>query len=83
MNENDARRLAELLENLAITEAIELLLKQAEAGQSEEPSHLAMIVFLRSLHAKYRRKTAGTKIRRNGLNDIEVVDETLRRFFDN
>jgi len=83
MNEAEAQKLAQLLEDLAITEALALLLKQAEEGQSDDPSHLAMVVFLRSLHAKYRRKTAGTKIRRNGLNDIEVVDETLRRFFYN
>ena len=83
MNEAEAQKLAQLLEDLAITEALALLLKQAEEGQSDDPSHLAMVVFLRSLHAKYRRKTAGTKIRRNDFGDVQIVDESLRKFFDN
>jgi len=83
MNENDAQRLAETLEAIAIAEAMELLIRHTEDNGHGDERQIAMLMFFRSLLSKYRRKTRNVKIQSDAYGDVQIVDEQLRRFFDN
>jgi len=83
MNENDAQRLAETLEAIAIAEAMELLIRHTEDNGHGDERQIAMLMFFRSLLSKYRRKTRNVKIQSDAYGDVQIVDESLRKFFDN
>jgi len=83
MNEAEARRLAELLEAIALSEALELLITKTEGNGPGDERQIAMLMFFRSLLSKYRRKTRNVKIQSDAYGDVQIVDESLRKFFDN
>jgi len=83
MNENDAQRLAETLEAIAIAEAMELLIRHTEENGPSDERQIAMLMFFRSLLSKYRRKTRNVKIQSDAYGDVQIIDETLRRFNKN
>ena len=83
MNENDAQRLAETLEAIAIAEAMELLIRHTEDNGHGDERQIAMLMFFRSLLSKYRRKTRNVKIQSDAYGDVQIIDETLRRFNKN
>ncbi len=83
MNENDARRLAELLEAIALSEALELLVAKTEDISPGDERQIAMLIFFRSLLNKYKRQTRNVRIKTDAYGDVQIVDEQLRRFFDN
>ena len=83
MNENDAQRLAETLEAIAIAEAMELLIRHTEDNGHGDERQIAMLMFFRSLLSKYRRKTRNVKIQSDAYGDVKVIDNELRKFNKN
>ena len=83
MNEDETRKLAETLESIAIAEAMELLIRHTEDNGHGDERQIAMLMFFRSLLSKYRRKTRNVKIQSDAYGDVQIVDESLRKFFDN
>jgi len=83
MNEEETRKLAETLESIAIAEAMELLIRHTEDNGHGDMRTAAMLLFFRSLLNKYRRRTRNVRIKTDAYGDVQIVDEQLRRFFDN
>lgn len=83
MNENETRKLAETLESIAIAEAMELLIRHTEENSHGDMRTAAMLIFFRSLLNKYKRRTRNVRIKTDAYGDVQIVDEQLRRFFDN
>ena len=83
MNEREQKRFYETLESVAIAQGLEMLLRQTEQNRSDDPAHMAMITFFRSLLTKYRRKVGTVRLIKDDYNQIKIVDETLRTFNKN
>ena len=83
MNEEETRKLAETLESIAIAEAMELLIRHTEENSHGDMRTAAMLIFFRSLLNKYKRQTRNVRIKTDAYGDVQIVDEQLRRFFDN
>jgi len=83
MNEEETRKLAETLESIAIAEAMELLIRHTEENSHGDMRTAAMLIFFRSLLNKYKRRTRNVRIKTDAYGDVQIVDEQLRRFFDN
>ena len=83
MNENDAQRLAETLEAIAIAEAMELLIRHTEDNGHGDMRTAAMLIFFRSLLNKYKRRTRNIKIQSDAYGDVKVIDNELRKFNKN
>jgi len=83
MTEDETRKLAETLEAIAIAEAMELLIRHTEENGPGDERQIAMLMFFRSLLSKYRRKTRNVKIQSDAYGDVQIIDETLRRFNKN
>jgi len=83
MNENDAQRLAETLEAIAIAEAMELLIRHTEDNGHGDERQIAMLMFFRSLLSKYRRKTRNVKIQSDAYGDVQIINDELKKFNTN
>ena len=83
MNEDETRKLAETLESVALCEGLELLIRHTEDNGHGDMRTAAMLLFFRSLLNKYKRRTRNIKIQSDAYGDVQIVDEQLRRFFDN
>jgi len=83
MTPDEQRRFYEMLESVALAQAMEMLIKQTEQTRSDDPAHMAMLTFFRSLLTKYRRKTGVLRLSKDAYGQIELIDETLRTFNKN
>jgi hypothetical protein len=83
MNEDDKIKLSELFEALSIVEGMRLLLGRMEKADTSDPAARAMITFFRSVLRKYEKKTTGYRINFDDLDNLEIIDETLRKFNKN
>jgi len=83
MTEDETRKLAETLESVALCEGLELLIRHTEDNGHGDMRTAAMLLFFRSLLNKYRRRTRNVRIKTDAYGDVQIVDEQLRRFFDN
>jgi len=83
MTEDETRKLAETLEAIALSEGLELLIQHTEENSHGDMRTAAMLIFFRSLLSKYRRRTRNVRIKTDAYGDVQIVDEQLRRFFDN
>ena len=83
MTEDETRKLAETLESVALCEGLELLIRHTEENSHGDMRTAAMLIFFRSLLNKYRRRTRNVRIKTDAYGDVQIVDEQLRRFFDN
>ena len=83
MTEDETRKLAETLESVALCEGLELLIRHTEDNGHGDMRTAAMLIFFRSLLNKYKRRTRNVRIKTDAYGDVQIVDEQLRRFFDN
>ena len=83
MTEDETRKLAETLEAIALCEGLELLIRHTEENSHGDMRTAAMLIFFRSLLNKYKRRTRNVRIKTDAYGDVQIVDEQLRRFFDN
>jgi hypothetical protein len=83
MTPEEQKRFYEMLESVAIAQAMELLLRQTEQNRSDDPAHMAMITFFRSLLTKYRRKVGTVRLSKDSYGMIQIHDETLKKFYTN
>ena len=83
MNEAETKRFYDTLEAVAIAQAMELLLRQTEQTRSDDPAHMAMITFFRSLLTKYRRKVGTVRLSKDSYGMIQIHDDTLKTFNNN
>jgi len=83
MTEDETRKLAETLESVALCEGLELLIRHTEENSHGDMRTAAMLIFFRSLLNKYKRRTRNVRIKTDAYGDVQIVDEQLRRFFDN
>ena len=83
MTEDETRKLAETLESVALCEGLELLIRHTEENSHGDMRTAAMLIFFRSLLNKYKRQTRNVRIKTDAYGDVQIVDEQLRRFFDN
>ena len=83
MTEDETRKLAETLEAIALCEGLELLIRHTEENSHGDMRTAAMLIFFRSLLNKYKRQTRNVRIKTDAYGDVQIVDEQLRRFFDN
>jgi len=54
-----------------------------EKADTSDPAARAMITFFRSVLRKYEKKTTGYRINFDDLDNLEIIDETLRKFNKN
>ncbi len=83
MNEAEQKKFIDVMEWIAISEGLLLLIQQAESSGMRDAAHEALLTFLKALYSFYKRKAAGVKIKTDSSGDVRVIDEQLRRFFDN
>jgi len=83
MTPEEQKRFYEMLESVAIAQAMQLLIQQTEQNPSDDPGHQAMLVFFRSIYAKYRRKASAVRIKKDDFGQVQVIDDTLRQYGTN
>jgi len=83
MTPDEQRRFYEMLESVALAQAMLLLIQQTEQNPSDDPAHEAMLTFFRSLVTKYRRKVGTVRLSRDDYGQIQIHDETLKTFYTN
>ena len=83
MTEDETRKLAETLESVALCEGLELLIRHTEENSHGDMRTAAMLIFFRSLLNKYKRRTRNVRIKTDAYGDVQIIDETLRRFNKN
>lgn len=76
-------RIFEALENIVLCQALELLIAQAENSGIDTPEHEAMVIYLRSVLAKYKQRAGAVRLRVDKFKHFKIVDNTLRKFNSN
>ena len=83
MNDEERNKFYETLESVAICQAMEMLIKAAEGSQNDDPAHMAMIAFFRSLLTKHRRRAGSVRIKTDDYGTVKIIDNELRTFNNN
>ena len=81
--EEETKKFYEKLESIAIAQGLEMLLRQTEQNRNDDPAHMAMIVFFRSLLTKYRRKVGTVRLEKDDFGKVELIDDSLKTFYKN
>ena len=83
MTPEEQKKFYEMLESVALAQALALLIKQTEASGPGDEGHEAMLIFFRRLLTKYRKKVGTVRISKDSYGMIQIHDETLRTFNKN
>jgi hypothetical protein len=83
MTDQEQKKFYETLEAVAVAQGLQLLIQQTEQTPSDDPAHMAMLTFFRSLLTKYRRKVGTVRLKKDDYGQVELIDDTLRTFNKN